>query len=156
MFKLFLFALLSCVVPFGDVGTDGITVYDLYRNGQTLWAAATFYFMWNPFVLHLLRFNRHILVHVPSWRFLPSIFLRVQVHFQPHKSPVEAITSEALSGMAELQEQSNLSLMKRKIVTYDIEFPYRAPSNQFPVDMLRKRIRPRNWTSGDGSYQQQE
>ena len=74
MFKLFLFALLSCVVPFGDVGTDGITVYDLYRNGQTLWAAATFYFMWNPFVLHLLRFNRHILVHVPNWRVLHSIF----------------------------------------------------------------------------------
>ena len=56
MIKLFLFVLLNSILPFADVGTDAATFYDLFDNGQHLWACVTFYFMWNPFVLHLLDF----------------------------------------------------------------------------------------------------
>ena len=56
MLKVFLFVLLNSILPFADVGTDAFTVYDLHGNGQHLWAWATFYFMWNPFVLNLLKF----------------------------------------------------------------------------------------------------
>ena len=56
MLKVFLFVLLNSLLPFADVGTDAFTVYDLHENGQHLWAWATFYFMWNPFVLNLLKF----------------------------------------------------------------------------------------------------
>ena len=56
MIKLFLFVLLNSILPFADVGTDAATFYDLNENGQRLWACVTCYFMWNPFVLHLLDF----------------------------------------------------------------------------------------------------
>ena len=69
MFKLFLFLLLNSILPFADVGTDAFTVYDLNENGQRLWSWATFYFMWNPFVIHLLKF---------MWNFIKAVCQKCQ------------------------------------------------------------------------------
>ena len=61
MIKLGLFVVFNSILPFTDVATDGITFFDLLENGHTNWAAATFYFMWNPFILHLLTFIKNII-----------------------------------------------------------------------------------------------
>ena len=56
MIKLGLFVVFNSILPFTDVTTDGVTFFELLENGHANWAAATFYFMWNPFILHLLTF----------------------------------------------------------------------------------------------------
>ena len=64
MIKLGLFVVFNSILPFTDVATDGTTFFDLNENGHANWAAATFYFMWNPFILHLLAF---IYNFINSW-----------------------------------------------------------------------------------------
>ena len=57
-----LFVVFNCVLPFTDVLTDGITFADLLYNGHVNWAGATFYFMWNAFILHLLTFFYNVVL----------------------------------------------------------------------------------------------
>ena len=64
MFKLGLFVTFNSLLPFGDVLSDAFTVKDLRDNGHDQWADATFYFMWNPFILHLLNFGYNF---VQAW-----------------------------------------------------------------------------------------
>ena len=59
-----LFVVFNCVLPFTDVLTDGITFTNLLYNGHVNWAGATFYFMWNAFILHLLTFFYNV---VQAW-----------------------------------------------------------------------------------------
>ena len=61
MISLGLYVVFNSILPFTDVATDGITFFDLIENGHTHWAAVTFYFMWNPFILHLLTFIKNII-----------------------------------------------------------------------------------------------
>ena len=56
MIKLGSFVIFNSILPFTNVATDGVTFFDLHNNGHNNWAAATAYFMLNPFILHLLNF----------------------------------------------------------------------------------------------------
>ena len=60
MIKIAQFAFFNSILPITDVATDGVTFYDLLENGHDNWAAVTFYFMWNPFILHLLAFIKKL------------------------------------------------------------------------------------------------
>ena len=52
--KLGVFFFFNSLLPGSDVGTDLYTCIDLYRTGHILWASATFFFMWNPFIVQFL------------------------------------------------------------------------------------------------------
>ena len=56
MYKLAKYVFVNSLFPLGDVGTDAYTAYDFYQDGHDYWASLTIYLVWNPFVVHLLRF----------------------------------------------------------------------------------------------------
>ena len=72
MFKIAQFFFFNSVLPFTDVFTDGVTFKDLLDNDHLNWAYTTFYFMWNPFILHVTAFFYNLIQ--ACWNYVEADF----------------------------------------------------------------------------------